>query len=126
MAAMSERTGKKPRGPGRRFVVGKSGNPSGRPKRTPEELDLILACRMKAPDALDVIKGLMVNSANDRVRLDAALAIVERGFGRPTQPTTISTPNGVQCEVALIGLDELRAAFAKRKKARDEAADVHG
>lgn len=98
MAANSETGGKKPRGPGKRFAAGKSGNPSGRPKRTPEELDLIAACKKKAPEALCVINRLMVESENDRLRMDAALAIIERGYGKPTQPTTISTPNGVQYE----------------------------
>jgi uncharacterized protein DUF5681 len=114
MAAKSEKT-VKPRGPGKRFVPGNSGNPSGRPKRTSEELDLIAACRTKTSDALDVIQDLMVGSSNPKVRLDAALAIIERGYGRPTQPTTISTPDGVRCEVALTGLDELRKLFAEKE-----------
>jgi hypothetical protein len=120
MAAKSEKSGKKPRGPGKKFVPGVSGNPGGRPRRTPEELDLIAACREKTLDALDVIQRLMVNSSNDRVKMDCALAILERAYGRPTQPTTISTPNGVECEVALSGLDELRKVFeTKAKKAKE-------
>jgi hypothetical protein len=64
---------------GRPFRKGASGNPGGRPKRTPEEVQLIEACRAKTPEALDVIQELMDNSANDRVRLAAAQFIIERG-----------------------------------------------
>jgi len=67
---------------GRPFNKGKSGNPLGRPKRTPEEAELIEACRAKTPEALGVIQDLMDNSANDRVRLAAAQFIIERGYGK--------------------------------------------
>jgi hypothetical protein len=67
---------------GRPFRKGASGNPGGRPKRTPEEVQLIEACRAKTPEALDVIQELMDNSSNDRVRLAAAQFIIERGYGK--------------------------------------------
>jgi hypothetical protein len=53
------------------------------------------------------------NSSNARVRLDA---IIERGYGKPTQPTAIFPPEGVQCEVALTGLDELGAPFEAKRR----------
>ena len=55
---------------------------SGRPKRTPDEEQLIQACREKTPEALATIEALMRESSNDRVRLAAAQFIVERGYGR--------------------------------------------
>jgi hypothetical protein len=67
---------------GRPFAKGRSGNPGGRPKRTPEEAQLIEACREKTPDALAVIQELMDTSTNDRVRLAAAQFIIERGYGK--------------------------------------------
>jgi hypothetical protein len=67
---------------GRPFQKGESGNPRGRPKQTPEEVELIEACRAKTPEALAVIGDLMDNSANDRVRLAAAQFIIERGYGK--------------------------------------------
>ncbi len=67
---------------GRPFEKGKSGNPGGRPKRTPEEVELSEACRAKTPEALGTILQLMEESNNDRVRLAAAQYVIERGWGK--------------------------------------------
>lgn len=75
----------KPRG--RAFVKGQSGNPGGRPARTQEELDLIQACKDKTPQALDTLVRIMERGEKERDQLTAALAIIERGYGKPVQPT---------------------------------------
>ena len=67
------------------FKKGQSGNPGGRKKRTPEEFELIRACKDKTPAALDVIEKIMVSGENERNRLAAAQAIIERAYGKPTQ-----------------------------------------
>ena len=67
---------------GRPFQKGKSGNPGGRPKRTPEETELIEACRAKTAEALETILQVMETSTNDRVRLAAAQYVIERGWGK--------------------------------------------
>jgi hypothetical protein len=74
------------------FKKGVSGNPGGRPKRTVEELDLIAACKDRTPAALAVIESIMMKGENERNRLAAAQAIIERGHGKPTQP--LSGPGG--------------------------------
>lgn len=71
------------------FAKGSSGNPNGRPKRTPEELDLIAACKAKTPQALDTIERIMIDGENERNRLSAALSIIERAYGKAVQPTTV-------------------------------------
>lgn len=78
----------KPRG--KPIAKGQVLNPGGRPKKTPEELDLIAACKAKTPDALDVIVQIMMNSDKDAVRLSAAQSIIERGYGKPTQQQDIN------------------------------------
>lgn len=85
MAASSENTGKKPRGPGRRFQAGQSGNPAGRAKKTDEERDLEALCRERTPDALAVIERIMTSGENERNQLTAAQIIIERGYGKPRQ-----------------------------------------
>ena len=76
------------------FKAGKSGNPGGRPKLTVEVLDLVAACKNKTPDALAVLERIMMNGESERNQMAAAMAIIERGHGKPIQPTTLSTPDG--------------------------------
>ena len=76
------------------FKQGTSGNPGGRPKRTAQELDLIAACKAKTSAALDVLLSIMANGENERNRITAAMAIIERAHGKPLQPTTVGNPDG--------------------------------
>ncbi|HOF32258.1 MAG TPA: DUF5681 domain-containing protein [Burkholderiaceae bacterium] len=73
------------------FKKGVSGNPGGRPKKTPEQFELESACKMKAAEALDVMVNLMANARQDSVKLQAALAIIERGHGKPLQRSEVRT-----------------------------------
>lgn len=69
---------------------GQSGNPGGRPKRTASELDLIEKAQALAPEALDVIREIMTEGDTQRVRLSAAIALLERAYGAAkvaSQPT---------------------------------------
>jgi len=119
VAHISDRTAKRRRGGGRPFSAGQSGNPGGRPKRTPEQLDLIAACKARTPEALAVIEELMATSRNDRVRMDAALAIVERAYGKPTQPTSIAGHDGGPLRVEAVQRTDyhaLRLTLAARCK----------
>jgi hypothetical protein len=99
------------------YQRGQSGNPQGRAKRTPQELDLIAACKNKTPRALAVLVEIMENGQIERNRLAAALAILERGHGRPIQPidTHHVDERAEETEAQWAkGMDELRAAFAAR------------
>ena len=77
LAAISK---KKPRG--KSFAAGSSGHPTGRPKRTEEELDLLAACKFKSVDALARIENLMTTARSDSVQLNAAQFIIERAYGK--------------------------------------------
>lgn len=102
MATSSEKTVKKPRGPGKPFKKGLSGNPAGRPARTPEELDLIRACKDKSSAALDVIEEIMHNGQSDKAKLSAAIAIIERGYGKPMQHSEITGAGGSPLTVQIV------------------------
>ena len=77
-------TGKR-KAPSTAFKKGQTGNPGGRPKRTAEEIDLIAACKTKTPAALAVIERLMTSASSDAVKLNAAMSIIERAYGKATQ-----------------------------------------
>lgn len=83
MAENNKVTAKRVRG--KPYPKGKTGNPGGRPKRTKEELDLIAACKDKTPAALDVITALMKEASSDSVRLNSAIFIIDRAYGKATQ-----------------------------------------
>lgn len=66
---------------GRRFQKGQSGNPSGLPKAG---LELRQEARAHTMEALNtLVKALRARSA--KVRVSAACAILDRGWGKPTQ-----------------------------------------
>lgn len=67
-----------------KFVKGKSGNPSGRPK-IPEEVKKML--REATPGAaLLLIETVSNENADLRLRLDAAKEILNRVYGKAAQP----------------------------------------
>ena len=61
------------------FRPGMSGNPGGRPKAA---LDVQELARAHTPDA---INALVAALANPRERVSAAVALLDRGWGKPTQ-----------------------------------------
>lgn len=94
------------------FKPGNRANPGGRPKRTPEEFELIAACRTKTPEALATIEEIMRDGDSAKVRLQAALAIIERAHGRATEHKEIRTG-----PLDSVGPDELIAAHEMVKEA---------
>lgn len=86
------------------FVKGKSGNPSGRPKQTQQELDLVQACREKTPKALDKLESLM-DSDNEAVALKASLAIIERAYGKPRQEIDMTTNQPTPEKITITFID---------------------
>lgn len=84
---------------GKPFQPGKTGNPGGRPKKTEEERTLEQMCRDKTPDALGVLIQIMESGEQERNRMTAAMAIIERGYGKAVQPTTIGNPDGTKMDM---------------------------
>jgi hypothetical protein len=63
------------------FQRGQSGNPGGRSKLP---ADIREAFKAKAPEALEVLTRCL-QSDDDRIAMMAAQAILDRGYGKPTQ-----------------------------------------
>jgi hypothetical protein len=86
------------------FEKGKSGNPGGRPKVVGEVQAL---AREYASGAVETLRGIMENiEAPPAARITAAIAILDRGFGRPHQTSEIVT---VQKPVSEMSDEELIA-----------------
>ena len=89
MAANSEGTASvSRRGPGKPFVRGESGNPSGRPKVVLEIRDLAREFGPAGITKLAEMAGLApgMPAEAEAVRLGALKELLDRGFGRATQP----------------------------------------
>jgi hypothetical protein len=61
---------------------GVSGNPRGRPKKSNEAREVEKLARASSAAALDTVLSIMQTGDGDRVRLAAALAVIERGIGK--------------------------------------------
>lgn len=75
---------KRGRGVGRPFVKGQSGNPGGRPKVIGHVRDL---ARAHTEDALNTLVTITQDvTAPQSARVSAAQALLDRGWGKPSQP----------------------------------------
>lgn len=65
-----------------KFVKGQSGNPTGRPK---EDVEVKKYARQYGIEALNKLLELMRTGTDERTQSAAAQAILDRGFGKPSQ-----------------------------------------
>ena len=71
---------------------GRSGNPSGRPRG---DVDIAALARGHGPRCVKVVVDLL-SSADEKIRLAAAVALLDRGFGRPKQEMDINSNSTIE------------------------------
>jgi hypothetical protein len=73
--------------PGRRFKPGQSGNPAGKPKVI---IEVVQAARERTVQAIETLEKIMLDpKATGSARVSAAVAILERGWGKAPQTMTV-------------------------------------
>lgn len=96
-------------GKGRPFQKGVSGNPGGRPKVLGDVQEL---ARQKSPEAIETLSNIMRDEkAAPAARVAAANALLDRGFGKPTQPISQSL---AKVDPSTLSDEELAAIVARR------------
>ncbi|MGY2052401.1 DUF5681 domain-containing protein [Methylobacterium sp. JK268] len=80
------------------FQPGQSGNPGGRPKAIARVRDL---AREHTETAIAVLVEIATEGESEAARVSAASAILDRGYGKPTQPVDGDGEGG---PVSLTGL----------------------
>jgi len=94
------------RGGNPRWVKGVSGNPAGRPKLADEFHEVRAYAQQHTHKAINVL----VRSLDDddpRVRIVAALALLDRGWGKPHQSSDITVTGNITLAAALQRLPEI-------------------
>src|SRR4030088_2714237 len=71
------------RGAGGKWLPGKSPNPGGRPAVVADIRDL---ARQHSGTAVNTLVHIAENGKQESARVAAASALLDRGWGRPTQP----------------------------------------
>ena len=66
-----------------KFAPGQSGNPGGRTKIPPEVRDL---ARKHTKAAIDTLATIMKGGESEQAKILAANSLLDRGWGKPTQP----------------------------------------
>jgi hypothetical protein len=90
-------------GPSTKWKPGQSGNPGGRRKQTRPSLQL---ARAHSWDAIRTLATICNDpAAAPAPRVAAAMALLDRGWGRPMQPTDV-TSNGDSVRFVIMSVPE--------------------
>ena len=68
------------------FSKGQSANPGGRRKKTAEDIEVQQIARQHGATAIDALVKIATKGKSESARVSAAIALLDRGFGKPTQP----------------------------------------
>jgi hypothetical protein len=101
--------------PGRQFQKGVAQNPGGRPKDIAEIKEL---ARAHTVTALKTLIDVATKGKSEAARVSAATALLDRGWGRPSQPLANDPENPITAAVTaaereLEARNTVRAAFGK-------------
>jgi hypothetical protein len=89
---------------------GRSGNPGGRPKA---EVDIAALAREHGPRCVKVVVELL-SSDDHKLRLAAAIALLDRGFGRPKQEMDINSNSTI--ELHLVAARAISASLIEHQQ----------
>ena len=98
---------------GRPFQKGQSGNPSGMHKGY---LTVVEAARQHTESAIQTLKDLSDAAESEQARVAASTALLDRGWGKPTQPSVDLTPP-VPSPLEGVSVEDLRLLLAFLRKA---------
>lgn len=102
MAENSEEKPKKKGGPGRPFQKGVCPNPGGRPKVLAEVREL---AREHTEDAMNALASIARAGKPDQARVAAAEALLNRAWGKPSQPLDDEDRKVLGAMLGIINLD---------------------
>jgi hypothetical protein len=68
------------------FSKGQSGNPGGRRKKTAEDIEVQQNRPPARATAIDALVKIATKGKSESARVSAAITLLDRGFGKPTQP----------------------------------------
>lgn len=120
--AISERSAKRPRGPGRRFKAGESGNPKGRPVLPSDYKE---AMEDLGPRGLAALANIVDDPDHPRHE-QAAEYLVNRWKGAPTQRGEISGPGGgpIDLRENHMTREEMRREIERLEAGEDPPGDA--